>query len=166
VTYREMGHVRGNLDSQTILSPVTRILLIEDNESVASALSDLLTYEGYEVAVCGSGEAALAHLRTERLPDLILLDLLLPGMTGAVLLQRLRQNRALAGIRVIVVSAICDPADVERMQVAACFTKPVEVPDLLRAIAGEAACSRQGISAVAPTDEHEEDPSWEEERTP
>jgi DNA-binding response OmpR family regulator len=68
---------------------VTRILVIEDNEDVAFGLRTALENEGFEVEVSGDGTGGLARAR-EGSPDLIILDLMLPGMDGYRVLRSLR----------------------------------------------------------------------------
>ena len=60
----------------------TRILVVEDDPEVRSAIRMVLEVEAYEVAESGDGADALAKLRVNPQPSLILLDLMLPGMNG------------------------------------------------------------------------------------
>jgi two-component system response regulator MprA len=66
-----------------------KILVVEDEEQIASFLRRGLTYEGYEVETAPDGPAALAKARDAR-PDLVVLDLMLPGMDGLEVCRRLR----------------------------------------------------------------------------
>ncbi len=66
-----------------------RILIIEDNESIVKVLKRSLAYEGYKVDAALDGETGLALAR-EHYPDLVVLDLMLPGMDGLEVCQRLR----------------------------------------------------------------------------
>jgi DNA-binding response OmpR family regulator len=68
-----------------------RVLVVEDEQKVASALKEGLEGEGYDVVVDGTGEAALFRLKTDPV-DIILLDLLLPGRDGIHVLKTLRQQ--------------------------------------------------------------------------
>ena len=68
----------------------TRVLVVDDDASVLSALRRNLTAEGYEVDGAESGVAALALAR-ERNPDIVILDVMLPGMTGYEICRRLRE---------------------------------------------------------------------------
>jgi DNA-binding response OmpR family regulator len=68
-----------------------RVLVVEDEQKVASALKEGLEGEGYDVVVDGSGEAALFRLKTDPV-DIILLDLLLPGRDGLHVLRTLREQ--------------------------------------------------------------------------
>ena len=65
------------------------ILIVDDESRVTSALRRVLAYEGYTVATAADGESALALART-RLPDLVILDIMLPGINGLEVCRRLR----------------------------------------------------------------------------
>ena len=67
----------------------THILIVDDDNRVTSALRRTLAYEGYSVSVAANGEAALAAVRTKP-PDLVILDLMLPGIDGLEVCRRLR----------------------------------------------------------------------------
>jgi two-component system response regulator MprA len=68
-----------------------RILVVDDDARIAAAVRRALIYEGYEVEVAGDGSAALAAAR-ERLPDLVVLDVMLPGLDGLEVCRRLRAD--------------------------------------------------------------------------
>ncbi len=80
---------------------MTRILLVEDEESFSDPLSYLLRKEGYEVVLAGDGLAALAQFDRAR-PDLVLLDLMLPGLPGVDVC---RQIRAKSPVPIIMLTA-------------------------------------------------------------
>jgi two-component system response regulator MprA len=71
-----------------------RILVVDDDPLLAAALRRPLAYEGFEVEVATSGEEALAHVG-EQPPDLVILDILLPGMDGLEVCRQLRRKRNL-----------------------------------------------------------------------
>jgi DNA-binding response OmpR family regulator len=85
-----------------------RILAIDDDPSVTSLLKRGLAYEGYLVDIAGTGIAGLALAR-EHAPDLVVLDIMMPGMNGLEVLQRLRA--ADARLPVIMLTAKDAPAD-------------------------------------------------------
>lgn len=72
-----------------------KILIIEDDEAILRVLRRALAYEGYQVETAIDGESGLAIAR-DRHPDLVVLDLMLPGMDGTEVCQRLRQGANLA----------------------------------------------------------------------
>jgi DNA-binding response OmpR family regulator len=111
-----------------------RLLIVEDDPTLRQALTFNLTREGYEVTSAGDGEAALEAAQNANL-DLILLDVMLPGLSGIEVLRTLRRN----GITtpVIVVSAKGDEIDrVVGLKVGAddYVTKPFSRPELLARI--------------------------------
>jgi CheY-like chemotaxis protein len=79
-----------------------RILVVDDNDALRENLTDLLEAEGYEVTVADSGERALEELARDPLPDVVLLDLLMPGLGGRETLARMRADPRLSQVRVVV----------------------------------------------------------------
>jgi two-component system phosphate regulon response regulator PhoB len=84
--------------------PRKRVLVVEDDRNLQEALRYNLVAEGYDVTVAGDGAVALEQVR-ERKPDLIILDLMLPGMDGYEVLQRLRRDERTSSIPVILLTA-------------------------------------------------------------
>lgn len=114
-----------------------RILLVEDYPDHAAAACALLRGVGYEVAHCARGEEALEVARRFA-PDLVLMDINLPGMDGMAVTRLLRSQRDTAGIPVLAVTAYALPAERERILAAGCVdvvTKPFEVRAFLATIA-------------------------------
>jgi len=85
-----------------------RILIVEDDERIAASVRRALAYEGYRVDVVHDGEAALASIRTE-LPDLVVLDLMLPGIDGLEVARRVRS--AGDDVAILMLTARADVAD-------------------------------------------------------
>jgi two-component system alkaline phosphatase synthesis response regulator PhoP len=111
-----------------------RLLLVEDDATLRQALAFNLTREGYEVASVADGEAALEAGRNDRL-DLILLDVMLPGMSGVEVLRALRGDGV--ATPVIILSAKGDEIDrVVGLKVGAddYIAKPFSRPELLARI--------------------------------
>jgi len=92
------------LFSPPVPQPI-RILVVEDDQVHREVVAEILTGEGYLVEVAASGEAGLAAARAAP-PDVLVLDLLLPGMDGASVLQELRQDQRLAGMLVVVTTGV------------------------------------------------------------
>jgi CheY-like chemotaxis protein len=86
--------------------PNPLIMVIDDDQSIRSALSDLLKDEGYSVLTVADGSQALAHLSQEKLPDLILLDLMMPVVDGWRFRAEQAMNPGLASIPVIIITAV------------------------------------------------------------
>jgi two-component system, cell cycle response regulator DivK len=122
---------------------VAKILLVEDNELNRDMLSRRLTRRGYTVVVAEDGEQALDLAHSER-PDLVLMDMSLPGIDGWEATRRLRADPGIAGIRVIALTAHAMAGDRERALEAGCNdydTKPVEMDRLLQKIATQLGAS-------------------------
>ena len=92
------------------ISEAARLLVVEDSRDTAVLLRDLLVAEGYEVESVATGEAALEAL--ERTPDmdLVVLDLMLPGMSGYEVIERMRARPQLAATPILVLSALSSPS--------------------------------------------------------
>jgi PAS domain S-box-containing protein len=87
-----------------------RILVVEDNRDTSILLRDLLVAEGYEVESVPTGEAALSALERTPETDLVVLDLMLPGMSGYEVIERLRALSELAATPILVLSALSSPS--------------------------------------------------------
>jgi PAS domain S-box-containing protein len=92
------------------IGEAARLLVVEDNRDTALLLRDLLVAEGYEVESVPTGESALEAL--ERTPDmdLVVLDLMLPGMSGYEVIERMRARPQLAVTPILVLSALSSPS--------------------------------------------------------
>jgi two-component system alkaline phosphatase synthesis response regulator PhoP len=89
-----------------------RILVVEDEESLAFGVRDALEHAGYEVGVVHDGTAALARIRSQEF-DLVVLDLMLPGVTGLDVLKVLREENL--RVRVLVLTALAEEEDMLRV---------------------------------------------------
>jgi CheY-like chemotaxis protein len=90
------------------------ILVVEDNETNLKLVRDILQYEGFDVMEARTAEDGVA-LATERLPDLVLMDVQLPGMDGVEALRRLRRSSATASMPVVAVTALAMKDDRVRL---------------------------------------------------
>jgi CheY-like chemotaxis protein len=84
---------------------MTKILLVEDSKFVRLTTERALARAGYAVSSAADGEAAL-HMARERLPDLILLDMLLPKISGPDVLSALKKDPLTKGIPVVVITGL------------------------------------------------------------
>ncbi|HXA27799.1 MAG TPA: response regulator [Candidatus Angelobacter sp.] len=99
----------------TIGTSMKKVLIIEDYYALADIESLLCTMEGYEVKVAKSGDEGLA-LFSEFQPDLVLLDLMLPGeLSGSQVLERIRAENGTSP-KVLVVSALVNPTTAPKLE--------------------------------------------------
>lgn len=115
---------------------MTKILLVEDNDMNRDMLSRRLQRKGYEVAVAEDGNGGLEAAREEE-PDLVLMDMSLPGKDGWTATRELKEDPELGEIPVIALTAHAMPGDREKALDAGCDdydTKPVDLPRLLEKI--------------------------------
>lgn len=89
------------------------ILVAEDSRTQADMLCYLLNQAGYETAIVDSGTAALDAIKNRR-PDLLLTDIVMPGMDGYELCTMIRSDPEIAGVPVILVTQLYDPEDIIR----------------------------------------------------
>jgi two-component system cell cycle response regulator DivK len=113
------------------------ILIIEDNPRNLKLVRDLLEYAGYHTLEATTAEDGLALARAHR-PDLVLMDVQLPGMDGVQALARLRADPATNGIPVVAVTAFAMKDDRARF-VAAGFDGYLEKPISVREFPGQVA---------------------------
>lgn len=109
-----------------------RVLLIEDEVNIAEAIRFILGRDGCEVLVETDGRAALARVAAEA-PDLVILDLMLPGMSGLEILSALRSNPATLDLKVMMLTAKGQGRDreaAERAGVSAFMSKPFSNADM------------------------------------
>jgi two-component system cell cycle response regulator DivK len=113
-----------------------RILVVEDHEENRRLLRDLLTSFGYELIEAVTGEEGLVSAETHR-PDLILMDIQLPGLDGYETTRRIKANPALRRIPVIAVTSYALSGDDVKALEAGCdayVTKPFDPAELLEKI--------------------------------
>ena len=92
------------------VSEAARVVVVEDNRDTAVLLQDVLVAEGYEVESVPTGEAALETLGRTPDVDLVVLDLMLPGMSGYEVIERMRARPPLATTPILVLSALSSPS--------------------------------------------------------
>ena len=90
-----------------------KILLIEDEEIMVNLLQRKLTQEGYEISVARDGEEGLKLIR-EVLPDLVLLDIIMPKKGGFEVMEVMQKDKNLKNIPVIIISNSGQPVELDR----------------------------------------------------
>jgi adenylate cyclase len=111
----------------------SKVLVVDDTPQNVKLLADLLGVKGYAVVTASSGAEALALVEAER-PDLVLLDVVMPGMSGYEVCRKIRDNPATGVLPVIMVTAL-DPGQerIKGLEAGAddFLTKPINQPELL-----------------------------------
>lgn len=119
-----------------------RVLLIEDEPNIIEAISYILSRDGWTVHTHSDGETATERVRDGR-PDLVILDVMLPGRSGFDILRELREEVGTADLPVLMLTARGQQRDrelAEKLGVTRFMTKPFsnsEVLETVRALAGE-----------------------------
>ncbi|MCO5169860.1 MAG: response regulator [Planctomycetes bacterium] len=116
---------------------MTRLVLVEDDPHIGVLVAFALEPLGLVIERFADGEAALTRLRAGPPPDLVLLDLMLPRLSGREVLRALEADPALDRVPVLVLSARAAPPELTRARGALAFlAKPFDVDDLLRTVEG------------------------------
>jgi CheY-like chemotaxis protein len=131
-TYPSATETLRNSPASAGRSAARTVLLVDDDGDFRLALAETLRIEGYQVIEARSGEAALAVLdhaaqTRARGPDLIVLDLMMPRMSGIEFLQRLRKSSRWARLPVLVVTGVNDQMLPVRLDVPIAFKPDAEV---------------------------------------
>jgi DNA-binding response OmpR family regulator len=120
---------RTQMRSRTYVA-ACKVLVVDDDVEIRAALSEVLRDEGYAVATAADGEQALVALRREP-ADLVLLDLMMPGVNGWQFLERKHKEAALEGVPVLIVSASNDQNATLLDKVVGRIPKPFNLEVLL-----------------------------------
>ncbi len=112
------------------------ILIVEDNELNMKLFQDLLVANGYRTLQTKDGYEALEIVREQR-PDLVLVDIQLPEISGLAITKQIKEDEALKSIPVIAVTAFAMKGDEEKIREGGCeayIAKPISVPHFLETI--------------------------------
>jgi two-component system cell cycle response regulator DivK len=113
-----------------------RILIVEDNELNKKLFRDLLEANGYDIAQTSDGMEVLGLLRQNR-PDLVLMDIQLPEVSGLEVTRWIKSDPALKDIPVVAITAFAMKGDEERIRAGGCdgyISKPISVPSFLATV--------------------------------
>ena len=114
-----------------------KILIVEDNENNRSLFRDILIFHGYEISVAADGREGVALAR-ELMPDLILMDIQMPGMDGMTAGGILKGDPATSGLKIIALTSFAMQGDQEKFLAAGFdgyLSKPInsrELPGLVK----------------------------------
>lgn len=111
---------------------VAMILIVDDERSITDFVADVLSEEGYQVRVCHDGASALLAIQSHA-PDLVLLDIGLPVMTGDTLLRELRAN-GFGQLPIIITTAGTNPERYMADGATAILKKPFTLDGLIKMI--------------------------------
>jgi CheY-like chemotaxis protein len=119
---------------------LAKLLIVDDEEDLLEALSQILEEEGYEIQMASSSEVALELLEADSTykPDLILADMVMPGITGLQLMQVLRERPDYADIPFLFISATSTEEMEKRlrkMENARFLRKPFQIDELCMTVA-------------------------------
>lgn len=113
-----------------------RVLVVDDDELTRDILTTILDLEQFDVDVAEDGEAALAHVAAQR-PDVVVLDVMMPGMDGYEVCRRIKDDPATGDLPVVLLTARDTDDDRRRGHEAGCdayLTKPFSPLSLILAI--------------------------------
>ena len=114
-----------------------RVLSVDDDPSIRQLVRDTLELDGHEVSTAEDGYAALRALETSK-PDLVVLDVMMPGKSGWEVLEAIREDERLGHVPVVLLTARDLPQDVQRgreLGASASLSKPFEPQDLSDVVA-------------------------------
>jgi CheY-like chemotaxis protein len=111
---------------------VTRVLVVEDEPDIRDALSETLADEGYEVVSAGDGAAALSILNGQ-LPQVAVVDLMMPGMDGYTFVRECRAHPGGREMRVVLITAASRVQ--QDLEVEAVLVKPFDLGELVDTLA-------------------------------
>jgi CheY-like chemotaxis protein len=114
------------------MSEKLRVLVVDDDPRLLQIVAMYLTIEGYEVGTAVNGQDGLDKIAAQP-PDLVILDVMMPGMDGLEACRRIRSNPQTASIPVLMFSALSGDEDIERARLAGAtnmITKPFNLVGL------------------------------------
>jgi CheY-like chemotaxis protein len=126
------------------------VLVVDDNPTNLKLLQFLLKSQGYDVQSAGDAERAQAQLRRS-LPDLILMDIQLPGLDGLALTKQLKADASTQRIPIVAVTAYAMKGDEKRAREAGVdgyLTKPIRKRQLIEAVETALASSRSNLKLM------------------
>ncbi|MDO5693863.1 MAG: response regulator [Pseudomonadota bacterium] len=120
------------------------LLVADDEPNIVISLEYLMKREGYHVLVAANGDEALETIVRER-PDLVLLDVMMPGKSGFEVCQAVREDAALEGVRILMLTAKGRDTDISKglaLGADAYMTKPFSTRELVQKVSEMLAAPR------------------------
>lgn len=113
-----------------------KILVVDDDPYILLSLEFLMKKEGFDVKVARNGTEALGIIKTD-IPELVLLDIMMPDVDGYAICQQIKSNKKLKHIKVVFLSAKSKDTDIKKgldMGAALYITKPFSTRDLMKQV--------------------------------
>ncbi|MBU0648507.1 response regulator [Patescibacteria group bacterium] len=95
------------------MSQKTKILIIDDDDFFSDILSAKFTEQGFEARRAPDGETGLKMMKKD-MPDVVLLDILMPGMNGYGVLEEIKKNKEIKNVKVMILSSLGQREDIEK----------------------------------------------------
>jgi two-component system cell cycle response regulator DivK len=130
------AHIRASNEAADRVMMSKKVLIVEDNELNMKLFHDLLDSQGYQILQTREGMQAMALAR-QHMPDLILMDIQLPEISGLEVTKWLKDDEELAHIPIIAVTAFAMKGDEERIREGGCeayLSKPISVGKFIETI--------------------------------
>ena len=127
---------------------VGRVLVVDDDDVIRQLITVNLELEGFDVVTAVDGQDALDKIKDAR-PDVVTLDVMMPRLDGWETAARLRQDPETAHVKVVLLSARAQEADIQRghrIGVDAYLTKPFDPDELIETVRRLAAASDPGVA--------------------
>lgn len=113
------------------------IMIVDDEPALLTLVSELLTSNGYSVVTCMNGKECLKKLGTSK-PELILMDMMMPGMTGRETVEQIRKNPKTKSLKIIFVTVArfsdIGRTELKKLGVLDYITKPFDNDELLKKV--------------------------------
>ena len=113
------------------------VLVIDDDADIRDSIGDILELRGYRVARAANGREALEHLASHPSPDLVLMDIQLPQVSGLEVTKWIKDDPELRNIPVVAVTAFAMKGDEERIREGGCeayLSKPISVGKFIETV--------------------------------
>jgi CheY-like chemotaxis protein len=133
----ELTDLEQSTTDAVVQSAPPKVLIVEDQANERELLATCLRLGGVDVATAGNGREAFDYLHEHELPDLVLLDMLMPEVDGPTFVKSLRDDIRLHNLRVFAVSGLSrSDFDSGTLPIDGWFSKPIRIDALLQAVRG------------------------------